>query len=202
VDVFDMFGGDDDSSDRAALATAPEREQAGNRDGRDPGAGRRRGGRRLLVLVVAGVLVAGLIGALSWVIGRGLSSDQAVVACTAKDRADQEKLRDWLALHTDAGLAGQVREVGGIGCAAGEAAPGAWVAIVDDDELKGMTAALADAGCELQGVDPAASPKGRQTCQVDVDTMKATVTVANAEQGSPYGDYQVTLVRSSPPPPA
>ena len=202
LDVFDMFG-PDDPSDRTALATAPERESTGNyADGRGDRPGQRQGGRWVLVLVVVGVLVAGLIGAVGWVLSRSLASDEDVVSCSAQDRADQEKLLNWLQLHTDAGLAGQVREVAGIGCAPGQASPGAWVAVVDADELRGMTAALADSGCELTGTDPTTSPKGKQTCPVDVEGLNATVEVRNAQRDSPYGDYEVTIVRGSAPPAA
>jgi hypothetical protein len=200
VDVFDMFGDDDESSDRTALATAPGRESTDRSDGWGEGSGG-RGGRLVIVVIIVSVLVAGLIGAVTWVIGRS-SSDTPAVSCDARDRADQEKLRDWLQLHVDAGLAGQVRDVAAIGCAPGEAAPGAWVAIVDADELKGMTAALGEADCELQGTDPAKSAKGKQTCTVDLDGLKADVTVDHAEDDSPYGDFQVTVVRKQTVPAA
>jgi hypothetical protein len=200
VDVFDMFGDDGESSDRTALATAPGRQSTDGSDGWADGSGG-RGRRLVMAVVIVSVLVAGLIGAVTWFIGR-TSSDTPAVSCSAKDRADQEKLRDWLQLHVDAGLAGQVRDVAAVGCAPGEAAPGAWVAIVDADELKGMTAALGEADCELQGTDPARSPKGQQTCTVDLDGLKADVTVGHAEEDSPYGDFQVTAVRKQTAPAA
>jgi hypothetical protein len=200
VDVFDMFGDDGESSDRTALATAPGRESTGRSDGWRQGSGG-RGGRLVMAAIIVCVLVAGLIGAVTWLIGPS-SSDTPAVSCSARDRADQEKLRDWLQQHVDAGVAGQVRDVAATGCAPGEAIPGAWVAIVDADELKGMTAALGEADCELQGTDPAKSPKGKQTCTVNLDGLKADVTVERAEKDSPYGDFQVTAVRKQTTPAA
>jgi hypothetical protein len=202
VDVFDMFGDDDDKSDRSALATAPGRESTDHGYDRDDGPGGRRGGRTLLVVIIAGVLVAGLIGAVSWFIGRRLSSDPPAVSCSAQDRADQQKLRDWLQQHTDAGLAGQSRDVAAVGCAPGEVRPGAWVALVDDEELKGMTAALAESDCALTGTDPAKSAKGKQTCTVDVDGLKADIAVVHAEEGSLYGDFELTVIRKQTAPAA
>ena len=200
MDVFDMFGDDDESSDRAALATAPGRQSNDRSDGWANGPSG-RGGRPLMIVIIVGVLVAGLIGTGTWFIGRR-SSDAPAVSCNAKDRADQEKLRDWLQLHVDAGLAGQIREVAAIGCAPGEAAPGAWISIVDADELTGMTAALGEADCELQGTDPAKSAKGKQTCTVDLDGLKAVVTVGHAEDDSQDGDFEVTVVRKQTAPAA
>lgn len=194
-----MFGGDDESSDRTALATAPDRESIDDAPGAGPGG---RAGRLVLALVIAGVLVAGLVGAVGWLVSGRLTSDAPVLSCSATDRADQEKLRDWLNQHAEAGLAGQSRDVAAIGCAPGEAAPGAWIAIVDDNELHGMTAVLGEADCELAGTDPAKSAKGKQTCTVDVDGLKADVTVARAQDDSPYGDYEITVVRKPEAAPA